>query len=726
MNLPTTQFSSEGLNIGKDTSVMSYFYGLSDFWTYVFEDREKVNLMLESSAVLASDIYNNFLQLCTRISLENISVATKTQIKLVIINETSLVAGSTEVYTLGEKILSAKFLANRPFLPTATLEEGVGFFIDPDLGTVSFYKPLSQIGFPSRVNSLGQREYAFWAVDSKIDEQLIYNSFGKLLQVAPETSSDNFKNFVYGLYYLYTNGPNIELLRKGLNLVLGIPLARETETVLDIQTYLNTDQYIVITDLNSYVIPYGLTPTVAIGDTVNISDEFASWVEVKDYMQDGEWWLNFMIPAKLMPSVPPGETRYATAGSYADFLMSNYLKKHTFLVNVKTINFKNLQTFAQLAEIIQEVKPTYTTPVYVWTVPTGDETLNIFEEEFRLQANYHYCEAVTSGIWRFWRGSPLPIFRGCSEFTRYCTAAIVDQDSGMSEYTNGNPRSFNGGVVRGYISPKNQIRPPTLRDIGYQRNYFNRDIRGYRPRRDKIAFCRNQTLVGTEGVGGTNGLPSFEGYRSIYLHTTTFHEAQEKFQLFGLNAPSTWSFTLLKPTFNVDGINEHTIDGSNASDFYYLLVNNFSYLFNRGANVGMLGICPQPSYVSYTPLVSDVQTGDFLLFVHIDNFHVGVWWMTTNQTVTGWPYIACRETDTLDITVTGRISRGTSGLGSPYFFIRGGGVEMTYPSDSSIDAQPINQALDNSTNMVVKYSDTINPEQVITRAGNTLKMRIQR
>jgi len=123
---------------------------------------------------------------------------------------------------------------------------------------------------------------------------------------------------------------------------------------------------------------------VAVDDVLSVGDEIAVWVEVKDYQNDGDWWINFMIPSHVLPNIPtdiPERNRYATEGSYADYLMRNYLKKHTFLVNVKTVSFKNIQSFEQLSKIIADVKPSYTTPIYVWTVPTSDEILALNDDQ---------------------------------------------------------------------------------------------------------------------------------------------------------------------------------------------------------------------------------------------------------------------------------------------------------------------------------------------------------
>jgi hypothetical protein len=404
-------FSIDGLPIGREDKNLTYYYGLSDFWQTIFEDSDKIELLLEAQSVKLSDIYSRFLQLAGTISLTDIEIATSQQLKLVLIKEQDAVVGKVNTYKLPEQVLSARIIANRPLLPTAYLEDGVHYRISDDGTEIQFFSSINTIGFATRLVSIddttSDREYALWFVDSLVDEKVLYNYFGKLIGVTDQLSTERFRNFIYGLYFLRANGPNLASIRKGLNLCLGIPLARSTETVLEIRKYLDTDQYIVITDSNSYLIPYGLTPTVAIGDILEATQELAQWIEVKDYISEDEWWLNLQIPESIMPYIPDGQPdRYAKAGSYADYLMRNYLKKHTFLVNVKTIDFKNLQNFSQLSSIINEVKPSYTHPIYIWTVPTLAETLLVTDDSFTMEWQQHRCEDITVPINKFKRFLP--------------------------------------------------------------------------------------------------------------------------------------------------------------------------------------------------------------------------------------------------------------------------------------------------------------------------------
>lgn len=391
-------FDFKGLNLGTGDKNITYLYGLSDFWAVMFEGNDKINLLVEANAQTSSDIYSKFLQLTSTISLEHIQTDIGYQTKLVLINEVDFVAGSINVYNLPEFIVSSRFLADRPLLPNLMLEEGVHFSIINDGTQIQFFSPLNSLGFPTRVNADGTKDYAIWFTDAEVDEFTIWQYYGKILGLDVHTSTENFRNFVQGLFYLFVNGPTVDWLKKGLNLALGIPLARATETVLDIRKYLDTDQYLVTTDANSYLIPFGLVPTVAVDDILHVADMLAEYIQVKDWLEDGQWWLNLYIPSELIPYIPTGQTdRHALPGSYSDYLMANFLKQHSFLVNVVVVDHSNLEFLVQIPSILSKAKPTYTYPVYIWTVP-NDELLYLDDNQFSYRWDQFLCDNMSVPI----------------------------------------------------------------------------------------------------------------------------------------------------------------------------------------------------------------------------------------------------------------------------------------------------------------------------------------
>lgn len=729
------EFSNEGLPLGKDTKTMSYLYGLSDFWAYMFEDASKVNLLLETNALMASEIYNRFLQLSSQISLEDISILSNSQLTLVLISDednrltegtpvSGKVNGKVETYYLPNsgKLKYAKHFANRALLPTETLDDGTDYYIDQELGQITFSQPLNGMSFPARILANGSKQYALWAIDAKVDESLIYEKYAKRIGVNPTNSTQLFKDFVYGMYYLYINGPNLETIRKGLNITLGIPLARDPETVLEIRLYPNTDQYLVITDLNSYLIPYGLTPTVSVGDTLATGDEISSWIEVKDYQNDGEWWANFMLPKHILPDVPPSvpgggsvvpdsvPDRYMTAGSYADWLMRNYLKKHTFLVNVKTINFKNIQSFEQLAEIIHQVKPSYTTPIYVWTVPVPDEEI-IIEDHFDLSIGHDLCEPVLDGTYRFHRDSNEPLIRCCCpDFTRMSAPAFLNDQTGYNVQINGHPRAYDGGRVNGYISPMRTYREFTPRENAWDRTLRTRGQEQFITLRGKLDYRRLGTNEG-QGYGVNPYRNVYPEKRMVYLFTTTLRDIQEK--LLTLNVafdPDTYVTEVLKPTSENDSIVK--------KDF---VLSNFAYLFTKGTNGSYLGrLAPTDSYREWAPLLADFKTGDFFTYVNIGTSNFGVYWVTSNFDVETPGYWARNPSEAPSIRMTGKPTRGSLPHGSSFYALRGAGREISYNTSDSIDSLAINTFPDPESETVVVFEDDSNPLFLVDRSGQTL------
>jgi len=384
--IPASLFSSEGIDVGSGSRNLNYLYGLSDFFAFSFEDVSTVNLMLEANAVSASEIYSKFLQLTSSISLADVQTEIGTGIKLILVKATDKI-GSTPKYRVNVPMASARFMSNRPFLPTESLENEVDFRISPETTTTSiiqFARPLEEYKFSKRITTDGVDEYAIWLTDVALDEQLMYKHYGRILGVSPEVSSEQFSNFVYGLYYLYLNGPTLKVMEQGLNLVLGVPLVRSAGTVLDVRYNIETSQYLVITDADQYVLPANLTPIVQVGDAVELGGALAKWIELKDSVENGNWWINVSIPDTVIRALTGSQVdRFARPGSNFDYLMSNFLYKNTFLVRINIGVLNSGQYFDYLQQILTNAKPSYTQPIYVWKLDMGgDELFSVTELSF--------------------------------------------------------------------------------------------------------------------------------------------------------------------------------------------------------------------------------------------------------------------------------------------------------------------------------------------------------
>lgn len=682
----SSNFSKDGIEIGNGDVNMTYLYGLSDFFAIMFEDHSLIDKLLESTTYSAAEVYNQFLQFTSVISLTEIQQYSHSSLKLHLISSADAVPGKTNVYVLPNAPAASKYITNRPFLPTTTFEEDIDFHLEVQAdGTtwVYFSQDISQAGFPSRLLAdEATTQYAVWFVDAQYDKQWISKYFGNLVGLTPQSSTENFKNLVYGLFYMYVQGPTLEVISKGLNLALGIPLSRGVETVLEIRQYLETDQFLIITDSDQYLIPYGLQPSVNVGDVLTLGQELALWVEVKDYNSNGDWWINLLIPPSVIPFQPAGQNdRYATPGSHFDYLMRNYLKTHTFLVNVKVGSFQNIQAFTSLSSIISNIKPAYTSAIYIWTINGIDETVPI-EETIKTYLNHHFCESFSNPINIFYRANASQtIKRDCPSFMRNSFASSNTSLVGYNTLTNGTPALFQNVTRMGFANGINTLRTNNGTERAVVRSMHTRNVHPYKPLRNIVNFSRGINAV-NDSTFSYAGVPvdwlssrlNLGGnYRVVPLYITTQWDIANKFT--ALNSPvpplSQWIFNMLSPLNTTEAINDLAINSGLPPATSSSLAANFDLLFSRDAGVNYLGVTiPKSGYSTFKPAsVSEVKTGDYLVGVRITDDIVGVYWVTSNFTTSVIPRIE-EDTESMAMTISAPMTRGMARTLSPVYMTR--------------------------------------------------------
>lgn len=395
-----TQFKSgagyEGFP-SSETEGLAYLYGLSDFWSVIFEDTDLVDRFLESSSIGLAGIYSRFLQLTSSISVNDVQTFLYDEVRLLTLypsDKVDSVSGTT--YLLPEGIVGCKYILDRPMLAVNTLEENVHYTINPEQSTITFYKPLEEINMPSRITSDGRVQVSMWMTDVSNDESLVFKYFGELINVTPQTVTRVYRDFIRGLYFLYTQGPTVTLLERGLSLALGIPLARTDEKVLLTVRNETTGNWIVATDRSSYSIPYGLEPEVQPGDQLESGKEMVKVAEVKDYLVEDEWWLNLSIPEELIPFLPDEGQRVASPGNITDSIMREYLKYHTFLVRIKWDKTFTASNFDEVFRILYDAKPSYTYPIFVWSI-VDTEIIDLTDEDLRFEMTYELVDSFGCG-----------------------------------------------------------------------------------------------------------------------------------------------------------------------------------------------------------------------------------------------------------------------------------------------------------------------------------------
>ena len=730
-----SNFNSTGLPVGGGSSNMTYLYGISDFFTVMFENTDTVNLMLEATSESASDIYSRFLQLTSSQSLADIQTTVGSSIKLVTLSSTTAAAGSVNTYKLPNLVVSSKYIANKPLLPTTLLEDNVDYRILPQTdGTynIVFYTNLNTLGFPVRTLPDGSIEYALWFVDVQIDEQLISKHFAALIGVTPQASTDMFKNFVYGLYYVYSQGPTLALIRKGLNLALGIPLARAVETVLSIRTYLETDQYIVVTDQNQYLVPYGLYPVVTVGQTLAVSDELAQWVVIKDWIEDGAWWINLAIPPSVIPSLPDNQyDRYASVGSPIEYIMRNYLKSNTFLVNINVSNFKDNQSFQDIASIINNVKPSYTRAIYVWSIPYMEDHFTPDDSSLAQRWDLKIPENVTYPIESFRRDAVIYqdgpniylMYRDKPVFMRNSTPPMIQRLMGDAAQDVVN-FSVNSSTVTGFINSQSRFRGNTE----YETNWINTLLDRYQ---DTGSISRGKAMFIPRGTSYGNNIKKPYGIvipsskRVLPMYVLTEAALQKKCTAMTIPMPSksTWIFTLFSDQLD-DSINSTAVNSTQVStDSYALMISNYSTLFFRSvADTPTTPLLPDLGKKVWVPsMLTDISPGDYVVGIRILEDLIGLYFVTSNMALKAPYYDPVLTNDQVSIAVTGPMMRGLCPTQSPLYLTRGRGGLSYNNVYTEINAASINDATDGgagTSNIDNAYSDAYNIASTqVTRNG---------
>jgi hypothetical protein len=81
------------------------------------------------------------------------------------------------------------------------------------------------------ITTLEVSELAFWAVDTKVDDLTLYNTYGYFF-TNPQLSTETYRSLVRGLMQLYILGPAMARLESALNLTAGLPTVRTEGEIL--------------------------------------------------------------------------------------------------------------------------------------------------------------------------------------------------------------------------------------------------------------------------------------------------------------------------------------------------------------------------------------------------------------------------------------------------------------------------------------------------------------
>lgn len=251
---------------------------------------------------------------------------------------------------------------------TRTLDEGLGYE----------FTGASQVRF----RDLPTRD-RMWAPVAQVDIRHVQNTYGVLVDLDADVSTSGYLNRVQGTWFALMNGPSIRNVETGLQLAMGLPVARVSGTVTDIGTESDVlgrvtrrtltvlgDSGAVVHDLNPDVYP-DIDWVVGVGSAVDQFEPLTNGIEVLDAVEDNNWHLRF-----------PGVADIERFNSFGVF-----------------VALEALSSEADVSDAIRfalRIKPTYTKMFMRFVLTSGDEDLSqdLDDDTFAIELP-HLCEDVS-------------------------------------------------------------------------------------------------------------------------------------------------------------------------------------------------------------------------------------------------------------------------------------------------------------------------------------------
>lgn len=203
----------------------------------------------------------------------------------------------------------------------------------------------------------------FWAPVARVDEQHVQKGFGRLVDLSATVSTPTYLTRVQGTWLALMDGAAFRNVHSGLQLAMGLPVARADGTVRALRDYrdalgrLVRRELILLTATGEMVheLDAGLYPSidwsVDIGQIVDRFQPLTNGIQVWDVVADPLWHLRFPGVAEI--------ERYNTFGIF---------------VAIEALNAE--ASISDAVRFALRVKPTFTKMTMRFLLTSGDENLS--------------------------------------------------------------------------------------------------------------------------------------------------------------------------------------------------------------------------------------------------------------------------------------------------------------------------------------------------------------
>jgi len=266
---------------GFDSSYI--FRILSDFWDG-YKERDQLATFWSGANAILDDAYIQNYQADFGKSLKTVPVYWRYMWSNLVFDidqweaNTStdpLVVGYSWRYPIDPNFVSAPTIQDGIDKPTLTSVQGTDHYVRP--GWLYSNTKFTDV----------------WARNLWVDEQTIQKNFGDPIDFTRDYSNVNYLYGTRGMWYVYWNGATVNDIQVGSKIIVDAPVSPSGTKVLRLTK--NPDGSVTILleagNLELTVPPY-LTPTVSAGQTVSAYQSLSDGVEVWDYINNPDWYLD--------------------------------------------------------------------------------------------------------------------------------------------------------------------------------------------------------------------------------------------------------------------------------------------------------------------------------------------------------------------------------------------------------------------------------------------------
>lgn len=276
----------------KHNSASILLSNLGSHWYSFFDNVDQAEKVFEVLVRLFNQVGITTQEALYTLSLHKAPVLNQVDYKKVTAKRSEVVAWSNRYYTYSdglnfgdivfnqekvadlsfvldiENIIDPSFLVDKPLNNTKTLVKGFDFEYSD--GKLVFYEDPFLV-FPVKFDETGEKYCEFYIKTSYEDRRNIQKSFGDLVGLSPDASSEYYKELMLAVWESLVNSTTQSTIRRCIAALIGTPLVRASEELVE-DVIDNENSKIVVTDKFTYYLHPKSNITVEIGQKLTEGD----------------------------------------------------------------------------------------------------------------------------------------------------------------------------------------------------------------------------------------------------------------------------------------------------------------------------------------------------------------------------------------------------------------------------------------------------------------------